>query len=105
MKDDQTLPLVQQERTPEEKADYRAIPYSQQEIARGTNAMTEALHRPAEPSIGLMLQKFIESGITTENVAAFEKLCDIRERMDDKQAEREFNKAFAKLQSELPVIE
>lgn len=57
-----------------------------------------------EPSIGLMLQKFIEAGVTTDNVAAFEKLCDIRERMDNKQAEREFNAAFTQLQSKMPQI-
>lgn len=57
-----------------------------------------------EPSVALMLQKVIEGGITNENVAALEKMCDLYERMEAKRAEREFIAAFVKLQQETPRI-
>lgn len=72
-----------------------------------SNQTTQALivQPTAEPSVALMLQKVIEGGVTTENVSALEKLCDLYERMQAKSAEQQFNAAFSKLQSELPQIE
>ncbi len=58
----------------------------------------------AEPSVALMLQKVIDGGITNENVAALESLVGLYDRMQAKNAEREFNQAFAKLQSELMAV-
>ena len=55
-------------------------------------------------SIPGMLQQFIAQGVTTENVAAFEKLVALYERMQDKDAEKQFAQAFTKMQSEMPVI-
>jgi hypothetical protein len=57
-----------------------------------------------EPSVALMLQKVIEGGITQDNVAALESLVGLYDRMQAKDAEREFNAAFAKLQSELASV-
>lgn len=57
-----------------------------------------------EPSVGAMMQSIIQQGITADNVTAFERLVALKERMDDKQAEREFAVAFADLQTELPRI-
>jgi hypothetical protein len=57
-----------------------------------------------QPSVGDMLQAVIEKGVTTENVAAIEKLVGLYERMQDRDAEKHFNQSFVKLQSELPVI-
>lgn len=62
------------------------------------------LQEPKEPSIGLMLESVIKQGITTDNVSALDKLCDLYERMESKRAEREFNAAFANLQSKMPQI-
>lgn len=59
----------------------------------------------AEPSVASMLSKVIEQGVTTENVAALEKLCDLYERMQAKSSEQQFNAAFSQLQSELPQVE
>jgi hypothetical protein len=56
------------------------------------------------PSVGAMLSAVIEKGVTTENVAAIEKLVGLYERMEQRNAERQFTEAFVKLQSELPVI-
>jgi hypothetical protein len=58
----------------------------------------------AEPSVALMLQKVIDKGITKDNVTALESLVGLYDRMQAKNAEREFNQAFAKLQSELRSV-
>ena len=47
----------------------------------------------------------IERGVTTENVQALDKLCDLYERVEAKKAEREFNTAFTSLQSAIPAVE
>ncbi len=57
-----------------------------------------------EPSVAMMLQKVIDGGITKENVTALESLVGLYDRMQAKNAEREFNQAFAKLQSELRSV-
>ncbi len=57
-----------------------------------------------EPSVALMLQKVIDGGITADNVSALEALVGLYDRMQAKDAEREFNQAFAKLQSELMAV-
>lgn len=57
-----------------------------------------------EPSVGAMLQTFIEKGITAENVSALDQLCQLKERMDMRQAERDFNAAFVALQNDIPEI-
>lgn len=58
----------------------------------------------AELSVPGMLHQFIERGITAENVAAFEKMVGLYERIQDKEAEKQFAAAFASMQSEMPVI-
>lgn len=52
-----------------------------------------------------MLQGVINQGITADNVQALEKMCNLYERMEAKNAEKEFAAAFVKLQSEIPKIE
>lgn len=54
-----------------------------------------------EPSVAAMMSAIIERGITPESVAVMERLVALKERMDEKAAEREFAKAFAALQGEL----
>lgn len=58
----------------------------------------------SEPSVALMMQAVIEKGVTSDNVAALEKLCDLYERVEAKKSEREFAKDFAALQAEMPQI-
>lgn len=57
-----------------------------------------------EPSVALMLQAMIEKGITADNASAMTQLMSLHERMQDRDAEKQFNAAFNKLQGELPVI-
>lgn len=58
-----------------------------------------------EPSVALMLQEVIRGGITVDNVAALEKMCDLYERMEAKRAEKDFAIAFNSLMAEMPRIE
>ena len=57
-----------------------------------------------EPSVALMLQKVIDKGITAENVQALDSLVGLYDRMQAKDAEKQFAKAFAELQSEMPAV-
>lgn len=51
-----------------------------------------------------MLQGVIDKGVTAENAQALTTLCDLFQKVEAKNAEREFNAAFVALQRELPVI-
>ncbi len=55
-----------------------------------------------EPSVGAMMQAIIDKGITADSVAVMERMMAMKERMDEKQAAREFAVAFADMQAELP---
>lgn len=68
------------------------------------NLSAAASSGPQSPSVGEMLGAFIERGITEGNVAAFEKLVALHERMEDKRAERDFAAAFAALQNDMPQV-
>ena len=56
------------------------------------------------PSVGAMLSAVIDKGVTAENVGALEKLVELYERMEQRNAEKQFAEAFVRLQGELPVI-
>lgn len=58
----------------------------------------------APPSVGQMLSAAIDKGVTTENVAVLEKMMDLYERTQAKEAEKEFARAFNALQSAMPAI-
>jgi len=74
-----------------------------EELALGSSPGVTAIERAA-PTVATMLDTFIQRGVTAENVAAFEKLVEVHERMQAKDAEKQFNSAFVALQSDLPVI-
>lgn len=57
-----------------------------------------------QPTVADMLQTVIKAGVTTENVGALEKLCDLYERMEARNAEKDFIAAFNRLQQKLPTI-
>ncbi len=73
-------------------------------LAVAVDAWREQKQTNSEPSVALMLQKVIDGGITADNVSALEALVGLYDRMQAKNAEREFNQAFAKLQSELSSV-
>jgi len=55
-----------------------------------------------QPNIGTMLAKAIDAGLTKDNAETMEKLVGLYERMQDKDAERQFNAAFNAMQNEIP---
>jgi len=57
-----------------------------------------------DPSPSTMMQAVIEKGITAENVTVLEKLIELHERMQVREAEKAFNADFVALQGELPII-
>jgi|HubBroStandDraft_4_1064222.scaffolds.fasta_scaffold201547_2 hypothetical protein len=57
------------------------------------------------PSIVGMIQTVIDRGVTADNVAALERLVSLYERMQDKDAEKQFAAAFVAMQADLPPIE
>lgn len=60
----------------------------------------------AQPGhVAAMLQAVIDKGVTGESVAAVEKLVGLYERMQDRDAERQFASAFVGLQSEMPKVQ
>ncbi len=54
--------------------------------------------------IGDMLNAVITKGVTSENVAAIEKLTELYWKIQERDAEKAFAAAFVALQSELPTI-
>ena len=56
------------------------------------------------PSPIEMMQAMIKNGMKEGDVAAFEKLAELQWRFEARDAEKEFNAAFKKFQSEKPVI-
>lgn len=60
--------------------------------------------RPA-PSVAEMLQAVVAKGVTSENVAAVESIVKLYERMQDRDAEKEFAQAFVGLQGEMPKVQ
>jgi len=55
-------------------------------------------------SVPQMLQSVIQSGVTQENAVVIEKMAELYWKMQERDAEKQFNEAFVKLQSELPTI-
>lgn len=57
------------------------------------------------PNIGTMLAKAIDAGLTKDNAETMEKLVGLYERMQEKDAERQYNAAFNALQNDIPEFE
>lgn len=62
-----------------------------------------AVARPA-PTVAEMLQAAVQGGVTGENVAAVEKLVGLYERMETRNAEKQYAVALAALQSEVQNV-
>ncbi len=67
---------------------------------KGKALQVRSAQNSTEPSVALMLQKVIDGGITKENVSALESLVGLYDRMQAKNAEREFSAALVELQGE-----
>lgn len=68
-------------------------------MPRGETAVARPLN-PAE-----MMQSMVQKGITAENVSAFTELVKLSEHMEDRNAEREFARAFNALQADMPKVQ
>lgn len=64
-----------------------------------------ALAIPADPTPGQLLKFLVESGNAEQQIGVLERLVALKERADDKAAEREFAAAFHALQQDIPGIE
>jgi hypothetical protein len=71
-----------------------------------TLATTQPLPPPATtaPSPIQMMQAMIAGGVNEKNVMAFERLAELQWKFEARDAEKEFNAAFEKFQSEKPGI-
>lgn len=59
---------------------------------------------PQEPSVGMLLAEILRGGISTDNMAVVERMISLKERTDQRQAEKDFAAAFADLQADTPSI-
>lgn len=67
-------------------------------------AAESALATRSEPTVADMLGAVIQAGITDQNVGVLERLVALKERQEQRGAEREFAVAFNALQAEMPPI-
>lgn len=71
------------------------------------NSLTR-VEQPGLPATSMtpaqMMERMVDRGVTAENVQAFTELVKLSEHVEDRNAKREFNIAFAQLQSKKPVI-
>lgn len=70
-------------------------------VAPQTLAVADSTQSPVEQ----ILRAAVERGVTTENVAVIERLTDLYERLQAKDAEKQFASAFVALQAEMPAIQ
>lgn len=68
-------------------------------VQSGALAPAQPLPSPAE-----MLHAVISKGVTSENVAAVEQIVKLYEHMEERNAQKDFTKAFVALQAEIPPI-
>jgi len=58
----------------------------------------------APPSTAQLIATVLQSGSPKENIEVLERLCALKEREEERAAERDFNIAFARVQTETPKI-
>ena len=76
-------------------------------MSESTNAVVKQsgeLTVQAQPTVAEMLQRAIRAGVTSDSAKGIETLAALYERMQDRDAAKEFAQAFVRLQSEIPVI-
>lgn len=75
------------------------VPAAEQQLAAPAPS-----HLVQPPSVGAMLAAVIDKGVSADNVGALEKLVDLYERVEARNAEKEFAAAFVALQSDIPAV-
>ncbi len=66
--------------------------------------MSKELIVQEPPSVAVMLQSALAQGVTKDNADALGKMMELYERMEAKQAEKDFNASFVVMQQNTPVI-
>lgn len=69
-------------------------------VNKGDQSLALSSSNPIAP----MLTAIIQGGVTAASVDALERMTALYERMESRNAEKEFNSAFVQLQQELPTI-
>lgn len=69
-----------------------------------TLAPAMKVERSAPPTVLEMIDAMVKRGVTSESVAALTELNKLHEAIEDRQAEKDFNTAFVKLQADIPRI-
>ena len=57
------------------------------------------------PTVGEMLYGLVKGGVSAQNVGALEKMVELYERVEDRNAEKAFAAAFVELQAEMPAVQ
>lgn len=68
------------------------------------NAPSEIQTGQQQVPIAAMFQAVIEKGVTAENAAAIEKLCDLHLKLEAIAARKSYARAMAAMQAELPLV-
>lgn len=69
-----------------------------------TDELQLATQQPQGPSILALLQGMIQSGATKDNAETIKSMLDVYERMQDRDAKRQFTEALQLLQKEMPNV-
>lgn len=81
------------------------MPTNNPQLDLNAGEQAPALITHGKDPVARMLSAVIDKGVTQESVGALKELCALYERMQDRDAERQFAEAFVKLQAELPRVQ
>lgn len=83
---------------PQESAELSLAP-------RGGGQLAERKSAPDALNVAAVLQAAVQGGVTAENVAVVKELVALQERMEAREAEKAFARAFNALQAEMPPVQ
>lgn len=72
---------------------------------RGTGQIVERKDQAPALDVAAVLKAAVQGGVTAENVAVVKELVALQERMQAKEAEKAFARAFNALQAEMPAVQ
>jgi hypothetical protein len=75
------------------------------ELQLAASAEDQPLALSPENPIGRMIEAITKTGVSTDNMAVLERMMDLYERVEVKNAEKQFAEAFVALQSDLPPVQ
>ena len=63
-----------------------------------------ATTQPQSPSLAVVLQAIVDGGVTPDNIGTLERMMALQERVEAKNAEKDFNSSLASFQAEMPEL-